>query len=116
MAGASRPPIRAVSRGREGEPQPIVVGACMLALVRCRECDSKLLQLERIWLLADGRRVADRRCPECGTRDRVTVGAFATKLWLAREQRFRRDLIEAADRLARSAGLPVAAFVRTPRS
>lgn len=116
MAGASRPPIRAVWRSREGESQPIVVGAFMLALVRCRECDSKLLQLERIWLLSDGRRVADRRCPECGTRDRVTVGAFAAKLWLAREQRFRCDLIDAADRLAGGAGLPVAAFVRTPRS
>lgn len=108
--------MRAVSRGREGESQPIVVGGCVLALVRCRECDSKLLQLERIWLLSDGRRVADRRCPECGTRDRVTVGVFAAKLWLAREQRVRRDLIEAADRLAGGAGLPVAAFVRTPRS
>ena len=88
----------------------------MLALVRCRECDSKLLQLERIWLLADGRRVADRRCPECGTRDSVTVGVFATKLWLAREHRLRRDLIEAANELARSAGLPVTPFVKTPRS
>jgi hypothetical protein len=88
----------------------------MLALVRCRECDSKLLQLERIWLLSDRRHVADRRCPECGTLDSVTVGAFAAKLWLAREQRFRRDLIEAADELARGARLPVIPFVKTPRS
>jgi hypothetical protein len=88
----------------------------MLALVRCRECDSKLLQLERIWLLADGRRVADRRCPECGTCDSVAVGAFATKLWLAREQRFRRVLIEAADELAHSAGLPVTPVAKSPRS
>jgi len=69
----------------------------MLPLIRCRECDSKLLQLERIWLLADGRRVAHRRCPECGTRDSVTVGAFAMKLWLAREERLRSELSE--DRL-----------------
>ena len=69
----------------------------MLPLIRCRECDSKLLQLERIWLLADGRRVAHRRCPECGTRDSVTVGAFAMKLWLAREERLRSEL--SADRV-----------------
>ncbi len=68
----------------------------MLPLIRCRECDSKLLQLERIWLLADGRRVAHRRCPECGTRDSVTVGAFAMKLWLAREERLRSELSETA--------------------
>src|SRR3954454_534607 len=68
----------------------------MLPLIRCRECDSKLLQLERIWLLADGRRVAHRRCPECGTRDSVTVGAFAMKLWLAREERLRGELSETA--------------------
>jgi DNA-directed RNA polymerase subunit RPC12/RpoP len=79
----------------------------MLALIRCRECDSKLLQLERIWLLADGRRIADRRCPECGTRDSVIVGTFATRLWLAREQRLRLDLMKAAEKLARGAELPV---------
>src|SRR4051794_25551308 len=57
----------------------------MLPVIRCRECDSKLLQLERIWLLADGRHIADRRCPECSTRDSVIVGPFATQFWLARE-------------------------------
>ena len=79
----------------------------MLALIRCRECDSKLLQLERIWVLADGRRIADRRCPECGMRDSVIVGTFATQLWLAREQRLRLDLMKAAEELARGAELPV---------
>jgi DNA-directed RNA polymerase subunit RPC12/RpoP len=78
----------------------------MLPLIRCRECDSKLLQLERIWLLADGRRVAHRRCPECGTRDSVTVGAFAMKLWLAREERLRSELLETAGELAGGAEVP----------
>ena len=78
----------------------------MLPLIRCRECDSKLLQLERIWMLADGRRVAHRRCPECGTRDSVTVGAFAMKLWLAREERLRAELSETADELAGGAEVP----------
>jgi hypothetical protein len=78
----------------------------MLPLIRCRECDSKLLQLERVWMLADGRHIADRRCPECGTRDSVVVGMFATRLWLAREQRLRRDVKKAAEDLARGAELP----------
>ena len=80
----------------------------MLALVRCRECDSKLLQLERIWLAPplDGRRAADRRCPDCGTRDSVILGTFATQLWLARVQRLRLDLTKAAEELARGAELP----------
>ncbi len=73
----------------------------MLPLIRCRECDSKLLQLERIWLLADGRRVAHRRCPECGTRDSVTVGAFAMKLWLAREERLRTRAVRHRGRARR---------------
>jgi DNA-directed RNA polymerase subunit RPC12/RpoP len=78
----------------------------MLPLIRCRECDSKLLQLERIWLLADGRRVAHRRCPECGTRDSVTVGAFAMKLWLAREERLRRTAhVEPIARVAAGAAV-----------
>ena len=79
----------------------------MLALIRCRECGSKLLHLERIWMLADGRRIADRRCPECGTRDSVIVGTFATQLWLAREQRLRLDLMKTAEEFARGAELPV---------
>ena len=66
-----------------------------------------LLQLERIWLLADGRRVAHRRCPECGTRDSVTVGAFAMKLWLAREERLRGELSETAAELAGGAEVPI---------
>lgn len=58
-------------------------------------------------MLADGRRIADRRCPECGTRDSVVVGRFAIQLWLAGEQRLRLDLTEAAGQLAAGAELPV---------
>src|SRR4249920_3774983 len=103
-----------ISRLRNRNPsltersQMVVRIVCMLPLIRCRECDSKLLQLERIWLLADGRRVAHRRCPECGMRDSVTVGAFAMKLWLAREERLRSELSETASGLAGGAEVPAA--------
>jgi hypothetical protein len=66
------------------------------SLVRCRECESRLLQLERAWLLADGRRVAERRCPECGRRDSVTAAPEAIDAWLRREQRLLGQLAAAA--------------------
>jgi hypothetical protein len=50
-------------------------------LTRCRDCSSRLLQLERVWLLPDGRHVARRRCPECGLVDHVTAGADAIWAW-----------------------------------
>ncbi len=66
----------------------------MLPLIRCRECDSKLLQLERIWLLADGRHVAERRCPECETVDQVTADPQALWAWrrVARRQQAQLEL------------------------
>ncbi len=80
----------------------------MIPLIRCRACESKLLQVERIWALADGRNVAHRRCPECDMRDRVTVGSFALKLWMAREQRLREELDARATALADGAPVDVA--------
>jgi hypothetical protein len=58
-------------------------------LTRCRECSSKLLQLDGMWLMPDGRHVARRRCPECETVDLVTASPEALWAWrrLARRQR-----------------------------
>jgi hypothetical protein len=50
-------------------------------LTRCRDCSSRLLQLERVWLLPDGRHVARRRCPECGLVDHVTAAPDAIWSW-----------------------------------
>jgi hypothetical protein len=63
-------------------------------LTRCRACSSRLLQLDRLWLLADGRHVAKRRCPECELVDHVTASPEALWAWrrLARRQ---RDQLEA---------------------
>jgi hypothetical protein len=64
----------------------------MIPLISCRDCGSKLLQLERAWLLHDGSRIADRHCPECGMRDSVEIGGFALRLWLTREARLSEQL------------------------
>ena len=63
-------------------------------LTRCRECSSKLLQLDRMWLLADGRHVARRRCPECEVVDHVTADPQALWAWRlqAQHQRARLEL------------------------
>jgi hypothetical protein len=58
-------------------------------LTRCRDCSSKLLQLDGMWLMPDGRHVARRRCPECERVDLVTASPEALWAWrrLARQQR-----------------------------
>jgi hypothetical protein len=61
-------------------------------LTRCRVCSSRLLQLDRLWLLADGRHVARRRCPECGTVDHVTADPEALWAWHRQTQRHRAHL------------------------
>jgi hypothetical protein len=61
-------------------------------LTRCRDCDSRLLQLERFWLMADRRWVAERHCPECGTRDAVAAPGEAISAWARRERAVRQDL------------------------
>ena len=60
-----------------------------MLLTRCRDCSSKLLQLDGMWLMPDGRHVARRRCPECETVDHVTASPEALWAWrrLARQQR-----------------------------
>ncbi len=65
----------------------------MLPLTRCRHCSSKLLQLERMWLLPDGRHVARRRCPECEAVDDVTADPQALWAWRA-DSRRQRERIE----------------------
>ncbi|MDX6580100.1 MAG: hypothetical protein QOJ47_1649 [Gaiellales bacterium] len=76
----------------------------MLPLTRCRRCSSKLLQLERLWLLPDGRHVAERRCPECEGIDHVTATPEALWAWRseARRQRdgMQRTMLELAEGVA----------------
>jgi hypothetical protein len=55
-----------------------------MLLTVCRDCSSKLLQLDELWLLPDGRHVARRRCPECRRVD--TVSAHPRALWAWRRQ------------------------------
>jgi hypothetical protein len=76
----------------------------MLPLTRCRRCSSKLLQLERLWLLPDGRHVAERRCPECAAIDHVTATPEALWAWRSEARRQRdgmeRTMLELAEGVA----------------
>jgi hypothetical protein len=74
---------RAADGGKRAQP---------LALTRCRACGSRLLQVDRVWLIHDGRHVVDRRCPDCERRDSVAVEPRVLAVWLRRERRLRADL------------------------
>jgi hypothetical protein len=64
-------------------------------LTSCRDCSSKLLQLDGMWLLPDGRHVARRCCPECGRADTVSANAIALWAWRRRSDRHRGELVRA---------------------
>ena len=73
-------------------------------LVRCPRCSSRLISPTQ----ADGNQdgvVVDRRCPECGHRDRVVTTAFAAAVWARHENRVASSLQALADAL--EAGAPV---------
>jgi hypothetical protein len=69
-------------------------------LTRCRDCDSRLLQLERFWLMADRRWVAERYCPECDSRDSVAAPGPAIAAWARRERAVRHQIKREAAELA----------------
>ena len=71
-----------------------------MLLTRCRDCDSRLLQLERFWLLADRRWVAQRHCPECDVRDTVSAPGEAIAAWARRERAVRQEIKREAAELA----------------
>jgi hypothetical protein len=63
-----------------------------MLLTVCRDCSSKLLQLEGMWLLPDGRHIARRRCPECQRVDVVSAHPLALWAWRRRSAREREEL------------------------
>ena len=63
-----------------------------MLLTVCRDCSSQLLQLDKMWLLADGRHVARRRCPECQRVDIVSAHPLALWAWCRRRARQREEL------------------------
>jgi hypothetical protein len=66
-------------------------GSPMLLTI-CRDCSSKLLQLDEMWLLPDGRHVARRRCPECQRVDTVSAHPLALWAWRRQGARQREEL------------------------
>ena len=63
-----------------------------MLLTVCRDCSSKLLQLDEMWLLPDGRHVVHRRCPECQRVDTVSAHPLALWAWSRRSARQRAEL------------------------
>jgi hypothetical protein len=63
-----------------------------MLLTVCRDCSSKLLQLDEMWLLPDGRHVARRCCPECQRVDVVSAHPLALWAWCRRSARQREEL------------------------
>jgi hypothetical protein len=64
-----------------------------MLLTACRECASKLLQLDAMWLLPDGRHVVRRRCPECQRVDTVSAHPLALWAWRRRSARQSDELV-----------------------
>jgi hypothetical protein len=64
-----------------------------MLLTSCRDCSSKLLQLDGVWLLPDGRHVARRSCPECGCVDTVCASPLALYTWRQRSEQQRGELV-----------------------
>ena len=71
-----------------------------IPLVRCRDCDSPLLQIVDIAGPIAGSVIVARHCPECERRDTVVTEHAAVQTWLRREARLMTWLLAAADSLA----------------
>jgi hypothetical protein len=69
------------------------------SLVRCAVCSSDLIY--PLHSAPHGaKRVVDRRCPECGTFDRVITSRLAVELWYRRGAYIAEELEALADALA----------------
>jgi hypothetical protein len=75
-------------------------------LVRCPCCRSRLISPQGLDSCHDGV-IVDRRCPECGHRDRVVTTAFAAAVWARQEARVAAAMLALADALADGAPLHV---------
>ena len=71
-----------------------------IPLVRCRDCDSPLLQIVDIAGPIAGSVIVARHCPECERADTVVAEHEAVQTWLRREARLLTWMLAAADTLA----------------
>jgi hypothetical protein len=81
-------------------------------LVRCPRCSSRLISPTQADGCHDGV-IVDRRCPECGHRDRVVTTAFAAAVWARHETRVASSLSALADALADGAPIEVSEILAT---
>jgi hypothetical protein len=75
-------------------------GYSSIPLVRCRDCDSPLLQLCEVVGPIDGSSVVARYCPDCERSDTVVAEHAAVEAWLRRDARTAGWMSTAADELA----------------
>lgn len=68
-----------------------------LPLVRCRDCNSSLLQPLRADRIDDDSSCVTRACPDCGRQDTVIAADVAVQAWLHREADIAAQLTTAAD-------------------
>jgi DNA-directed RNA polymerase subunit RPC12/RpoP len=74
-------------------------------LVRCPQCESKLMTpVDAVGGEGDDVLI-DRQCPECGHRDRVVTTPLAAIVWARHEARVAGSMLALADAL--EAGAPV---------
>ena len=80
-----------------------------IPLVRCRECNSPLLQPIAVAGPIEGASLVSRFCPDCGLRDIVVAEDNAVQEWLLRDARIAAWMIADADAMAAElalAGVP----------
>ena len=86
-----------------------VIRENFIPLVRCRECNSSLLQPIAVAGPIEGSSLVARSCPDCGRRDIVVAEDNAVQEWLLRDARIAAWMIAAADGIAAErapAGVP----------
>lgn len=71
-----------------------------LPLVRCRDCNSSLLQPLRADRIDDDSSFVTRACPDCGRQDTVIADDVAVQAWLHREADTAARMATGADALA----------------
>ena len=83
-----------------GQDLPAMPRYSSIPLVRCRDCDSPLLQLREVVGPIEGSSVVARYCPDCERSDTVVAEHAAVEAWLRRDARTASWMTSAADELA----------------
>ena len=72
------------------------------SLLRCPECDSRLIRATAYWPFDGLECVVDRSCPECGHEGAVRTSALAAWVLAQRDLRIAGRIAATADLLAKA--------------